>query len=140
MHIRSAHNAPGYTSKADNFGFTVSECPTHGQPAWEDSVRSDKRILFFVGIVFWRLEYPDLLDLAGWHALFHNGLGLVDVASRLNDSSKFMDVTWFMVSCHLADMAHIRVAFKLASTCKSSTVTYIANINVFIDQKDYQSA
>lgn len=50
-----------------NFGLSIAESPADGQSAWEDSIRTHKRVLFIVRFIIWRRFYSHLMNLVGRH-------------------------------------------------------------------------
>lgn len=60
----------------------VAKSSAHGEPTWEDTVRTNERIVFVVAVFRgWASLLANLLSLSGGHALVHHCLRLVDMAT-----------------------------------------------------------
>ena len=109
--FRFASDHASHPTKMGKLGLTVSESPTDGQSAREDTIRTNEGVLLFITVIFKRYSFlSNLLSCCGRHAIFHHGLGLVDVATSLHDSIELSFVRWLVIPrqhLHLRCCLHV---------------------------------
>ena len=89
-------------SKMCKFRFTVTKSTADWEPTWENTIWSNKWVVFVIWIFGRGNSFlPDLLSLSSWKPIPHDCLSLVYIPTCIVDPLKLACIGWFMISWNL---------------------------------------
>ena len=101
-HLWCANNYSLCTSKMSKFRFTVTKSTADREPTWENTIWSNKWVVFVIWIFGRGNSFlSDLLSLSSWKPIPHDCLSLVYIPTCIVDPFELACIWWFMISWHL---------------------------------------
>ena len=104
-HLWCANNYSLCTSKMCKFGFTVTKSTADRESTRENTIWSNKWVVFVIWIFGRGNSFlPDLLSLSSWKPIPHDCLCLVYITTCIDNSLELTSIGWFMISRHLDNL------------------------------------
>ena len=123
-----------------DLGLSVAKRSANTQPARENAIRTDKRILFILAVILWRLLNLDLVNHVRRHTVFDNSLGLVNVPACLYQSVELRRVRRLVIMADLSDLGAEALALLVRLAADSPRVSNVDDVDEVVNHQNYNCA